>query len=551
MMSLAAQGTIDAWFHVFSEPVPARMICAMRTPRTALALLSLAALAPALAAQKGLAEPRAGLSFTPPKGWAELPADADRKATLRLFAGPNALADKAGGTHTPLLRVMFFEKGGDAADAALDVVDGLPRTTPFRSLEDFAARGLGAQNVTQEPQKVGGLVGQRVIGADVPGERVLIGQTLPLEDGAAAVCIEVLAGHAEKLKKEIDAALASLEPLARVPAVRHEAPWLADPEWKQKDAAARVAARRAWAERVVAATTTNPETGYKVSKSKWWTVLSATDAGFTKKAAAAAEVGREWLAKKLPDLTKEQPLPAVLRVFDSAAQFNAFLTTRSSTREYDQLHRELYVVNDRDNGGPTGWGPTLRAVLWQIFDDVDPLVLPVLPRWLDNGCWEFLRSTKLDGKKLEFLSGEVERGRIDYYRQNDRPMPALWDLIQEHMQVSPTDGSLEPIWGYTPECARLLRWLWMHDGQAAFEKPNLVSDYVKALGVAHANLGPDPTADVPLVGLSEAQQKERNTRYYKWRDAMLVEANNIAVPLQVDTWKSINAKWLEFNKGFK
>jgi hypothetical protein len=511
------------------------------------AFVAALAIAAPLAAQKSIPEPRAGVSFQPPKGWTELPGDFDRGATARLFAGPQALASKGEGTHTPLLRVMFFGKGGDASQ---DVVDGLPRTTPFRSLEDFAARGLGAKNVARDPQKVAGVEGLRVTGRDLPGDRVLFGQTLPAVDGEAAICVEVLANQADKIKKEIDAALASLEPLARVAAARPAAPWL-DAGWAAKDAAARASARRTWAEAVVAAAAKSPEPGYKVSKSKYWTVISVADPAFTKKAVAAAEVGREWLAKKLPELGKDAPLPAVMRVFDSVDHWNAFTILRGNSREYDPLRRELFVVNDRDNGGATGWGPTLRAVLWHLVDDVDPGAIPALPRWFDNGCWEFLRSSKFDGRKFDFVSGEVERGRIDYYRQKNQPMPALWDLMQEHIQPSPADGKMEDDWGYTPECARLLRWFWLHDGQQAFGKPTLVVDYVKALGVAYATAGPDPTADVALVGLSEAQQKDRNTRYYKWRDAMLVGINNVAVPLQPDAWRAINEKWLEFNKGFK
>jgi hypothetical protein len=520
----------------------------MRLSSPAPTLFALLALAPALAAQKATPEPRVGLTFAPPKGWAELPGECDRGATVRLFAGPNALAGKSSGTHTPLLRVMFFAAGGDAAQ---DEVDGLPRTTPFRGLADFATRGLGAAEVEPSAQKIGGVEGQRVVGKGIPGDRLLIGQSVPVEGGEAAVCVELLAHHVDKLKKEIDVALGSLAVIERVAASRPAPPWIADAAWAQKDAAARGAARRAWAEQIVAATSASPELGYKLSKSKYWTVLSASDPGFTKKAIAAAEAGREWLAKKLPELTAEPPLPAVLRIFDSVDQYNAFLTTRNNSREYDQVRRELFVVNDRDNGGPTGWGQALRAVLWQIYDDVDPGVLPAMPRWLDNGFWEFLRSSKIDGKKIEFLCGEVERGRIDYYRQKDQEVPALWHLMQEQMQPSPKDGSLEQVWGYTPECARLLRWFWMHDGQKAFGKPSLVADYVKALGRAYANRGADPTADVPTVGLGEAQQKERNTRYYAWRDALLVEANNLAIPFQVAEWQALNSKWLEFNKGFK
>lgn len=511
------------------------------------AFASVLNLAAALDAQKAIPEPRAGLAFQPPKGWTELPGDFDRGASLRVFAGPQALASKGEGTHTPVLRVMFFASGGDASR---DLVDGLPRATPFRSFEDFATRGLGGRIASREASKVGGGEGQRIVVRDLPLDRVLIGQTLPTSDGEAAVCIEVLANHADKLRKEIDAALGSLEPVPRVAATAHAAPWL-DADWVTMDAAARAATRRAWAEEVVAAATRNPGLGYKAAKAKHWTVLSVADPAFTKKAIAAAEAARDWLAKKLPELTKDAPLPAVLRVFDSTDHWNAMTILRGNSREYDPLRRELYVVNDRDLGGATGWGATLRAVLWQLIDDVDPAALAALPRWLDHGCWEFARSSRFDGKKFEFAAGEVERGRIDYYRQKNQPMPNLWDLMQEHIQPSPADGRMEDNWGYTPECARLLRWFWMHDGQKAFDRPTLLADYIRALGVAHAAAGTDPTADVPLLGLTEAQQKERNARHYKWRDALLVGINNIAVPLQPDTWRAINEKWLEFNRNFK
>lgn len=520
----------------------------MPSSRRAIALaLSLVPL-PGLLAQKGAPEPRAGIAFAAPKGWTELPGDVDRTATVRLFAGPNALAGKGEDKQTPLLRVMFFAKGGSADK---DVVDGLPRTTPFRGLEDFARRGLGAKTVDKEPQKIGSADGERIVAKDIPGDRMLFGHTLAGTDGEAAVCIEVLANQADKVKKEFEAVVASLEPAAHTAAPRPVAPWLADAEWAKKDAAARAAARRKWAEETVATTVKSPESGYKVSKAKYWTVLSGADAAFTKKVVTAAEAARDWLAKKLPELTKDAPMPAVLRIFDNIDQYAAFLTTRNDSREYDRFRRELYVVNDRDNGGVTGFGPTLRAVTWHLFDDVDAGVLPAMPRWLDNGLWEFLRSSKFDGKKFEFFAGDVEKGRIDWYRQNNTELLPLWDLMQEHKQASPTDGSTEKEWGYTPECARLIRWFWMHDGQKAFDKPALVADYVKALGAAYAKVGADPTGDVPVVGLSESELKERNTRFYKWRDAVLVATNDIAVPLQVDAWKAVNVKWLEFNKTFK
>jgi hypothetical protein len=138
-----------------------------------------------LAAQKGIPEPRVGVALTPPAGWVELPAGGDRGATLRLFAAPRALGSKGDASQTPVVRVMFFAKGGDPAK---DVVDGLPRQTPFRSLEDFAQRGLGMKDVVHEAGKAGALASQRVT-AKGGGDLVLLGHALPLDDGECGICV--------------------------------------------------------------------------------------------------------------------------------------------------------------------------------------------------------------------------------------------------------------------------------------------------------------------------------------------------------------------------
>jgi hypothetical protein len=96
-----------------------------------------------------------------------------------------------------------------------------------------------------------------------------------------------------------------------------------------------------------------------------------------------------------------------------------------------------------------------------------------------------------------------------------------------------------------------MRWFWIDGGQQAFGNEKVVSDYVRALGQAFAKVGPEPTLDVAAVGLTDGQKKQRNELYYKWRDAMLVAANDIATPLQPDAWRTIDAKWIDYNKRFK
>jgi hypothetical protein len=128
----------------------ARLAMTRSILRASCLLASLLAFALPLAAQKGIPEPRIGLEVKPPKGWTELPGHVDRGATVRLFAAPRALSGKTEITHTPILRAMFFAAGGDASK---DVVDGLPRMTAFRSLEDFAVRGLGVKDAKKSDDK--------------------------------------------------------------------------------------------------------------------------------------------------------------------------------------------------------------------------------------------------------------------------------------------------------------------------------------------------------------------------------------------------------------
>src|SRR5262249_19540855 len=162
-------------------------------------------------------------------------------------------------------------------------------------LEDFATRGLGMKDVTHEAGKAGALASQRVTGKG-GGDLVLLGQALPLDDGECGICVVALANQLDKVKKEADAAFASI---AAVP--RAAPQWLADAEWSKKDAATRAATRRKWAEETVAATAKAPEAGFVVSKSKYWTVVSSANPAFTKKAVAAAEALRGWAEKKMPE----------------------------------------------------------------------------------------------------------------------------------------------------------------------------------------------------------------------------------------------------------
>lgn len=514
----------------------------------------LALLPTSLPAQK-VPIPRLGVQLKLPKGWTEIPAvGGNRGQCVRFFAGERALIAKAGGTHTPTFRVWFFKDGLTDEN---DVVEGLPRTTPFRSLEDYVERGhpKGTRFTEREAARFGDFEG-RFFAATVPnqgGDLTLLGASIPLEDGELVLEFEVLSDHAGKERKGY---LKTLDDITKIDREAEgkgppAAPWKTDPEaWKAMDAAAQKTAREKFAEAVVAAVADDPGIGWKIYKSKYWTVVSAADAGFTKKAITAAEVGLDWCEKHLDGISDAELMPAVLRIFESPDHLLTYKIRTAEQREYLPYTRELLFVDDPNAGTRDGWGPLFRAVLWHWMDDHAPGSVQAIPRWLDWGLWEYFRMTELRGKKIEFAPGTTEIGRMAYYPENNLEPPAIWNLIQESMQPSPENGEAEENWNYTTECSRMMRWFFEHDGSKAFGKENVIADYIRALGEAYQKVGPNPTADVDVTHLTDAQTKTMNERYYKWRDSMLVATNDIALPLQVGEWQAVNAKWLKFLEDF-
>ena len=513
--------------------------------RSAVVAVALFTAAVPVVAQKAVPLPRVGVAITPPKGWIELPAGDERGHLLLRFAAPRALAAKTGGIAlAPNLRVAYLPSG-----AATEVeVEGLPRRLPFRDLDDWIVRGhvRGTTVGSREDGRIGALEGERFV-AEVPdpaGTRTLIGGAAAVDGGTLIVVFEILSEHAGKLRKDVERALASLEQVeldrAATPVERR---WRPSPQ--VGDAAARAAERLQRATAIVAAAESAPEFGWKATKAAPWLVLSAADPGFTRKAIAAAEAARAWCETKLGSLRPATALPAVLRIFPSPDHYRLFKEGDPDQREYSAARRELYFLDDPDAGTSDGYGMVFRAVVWQWLDDADPDLLSALPRWLDNGLWEYLRSTRLDRKKIEFIIGEVERGRLDYQNRAGT-MPAIWNLMQESIQPSAEDGKDDEPWGYTPECARLVRWLIDGDGAKVFGKPDLVATYLRGIADAHRATGPDPTWDVDLLRLSDAQRRVCNQRLFAWRDALLKSCNDTVVPLSVEDWNVVNAAWLKY-----
>lgn len=532
-----------------------------RAPRFWIPLAALAICAPAIAQRGKWTDRELGLSFKPPSRWAYLGRDGDRGRLRALFASPRFYAPKLsrGLPHTPTLRLLFFpEPESGAAEAAAGPTDGLPRKTPYRDLDDYLARvhGPGTEIRSREAARHGKVEGTDVL-ARVPreeGELTLWCFRVDLPGGQAVLEFEVLSERFERLSRDFRKSLASL---ATVPREKPElpappkAPWVEDfTAWRKLPASERMKRRQEWGAAWRQWREAIPEPGFKKLKHPGLVVLSRADAKFNQRLRNAIATFTEWIDRRFSAVSDDVAAPATLRVFAGLQELFAYRMREDPYAPYEPDRREIYFYADRGVGNTgEGFGMLGRGLLLWYLHDKDPHIIANLPRWLDHGLSEYLRSTRIKGKKISFRSSDVENGRFRYHFQHDSLTP-IWALIQETIQETPQDGSAEDPWGYTPECARLIRWLEAGGSEVLGQKDFLVT-YLKAVAARGAEAPPDPGEDVDWRFLNAEQAKKLRARVYARRDALTKKINDTACPFSVPAWEKANAAWKAFNEKFQ
>ncbi len=553
-----------------SSPRASAVAPALAVPLVLVALVSLAR------AQAGVhTDAQLGIKIRPPSGWAYVGGDGDRGLLRALFVSPQEVAPKAneeGVPHAPALRLLFFRKQPPAADAAAGgapaaaaSATGLPLRTPYRDFADYLARVHGPTTAptSKTHDKIGALAATWHL-ASVPrqqGALTLHACVVTLDDGDLAIELEVLSEHHARFAAVFEKAVKTLAPVPRVPAAAAPAssaaaateapPWEKDrAEWLRRPATERATQRREWGARWLAEREKRTEPGYKPQRAGPYLLVSRADPAFTKRAVEAAVTLHKWVEKRFASLNDEMVMPAAIRLMATRTEHDAYLAREPEPRAYDPRRREIFFFKDADAGNAgDGFGPLFSGILEHYLSEKDPAIVRSLPRWLDHGLGELLRSTRVKGAQLTFYAGEVEMGRMRYHEQNDT-MPPLWSLLQESIVATPTDGAEEPPWGYVPECARALRWLDA-GGSKALGKDDLLLDYVRTVGVAGGSGEVDPATDVDWLQLNEPQRKDLRQKQYTWRDTLLKRINDGVIALNEDAWRKADAAWKEFNQKFK
>ena len=521
----------------------------------ALALATSLAVAHDVEAQAGFyVDAELGIKIKPPSGWVLLGHEGDRGCLRVMYAATKSSTPKGGGfPHRPMMRVMFFAKSN--ADRARS--GDFPMRDPYPSFDKYLLSVYGdlTRKKSSEDATFGEMEG-KLVTAHPRGNEVLALYSFvaPRDNGDLVIEVETLTQDLSKNRKALEKALKSLAAVdAEAPAAAEAPEWETDfAAWRKKSRDERYKARTEWGKAWLEAKKAVDHPKWKSKQAGPYLVMSRTDSKTTKRITEAATVALKWAEERFREVSDDSLMPAVIKIFDSREEHDAYRSREALPRPYHTGRREIYAFKDPNQGNTgEGHGVLLRGIVQHVLHDKDPHIMGNLPRWFDLGLSEYLRSTKITKKKgIEFFSSTTETARLKWWIQNGREIPATWNLIQESIQPSPEGGAVEDPWEYVTECSRLLRW-FESGGNESFKTPDFMVSYFKAIAAAGATEPPDPALDVDTSMLKDDQVAELNKRQYARRDALLIKVNDTAFNITQDDWFAANEKWVAFNNDFK
>lgn len=527
-----------------------------RLPFAVLLLLSPLSAQVSIPMAKGLE-----VTFRPPSKWSYLGPNGTYGNTRAVFGAARAYAaTKAKGhpvPHTPTIRFLWLHKPATEAK-----VGDWPVLRQLVDTADYIKRahGPGAKVSAVDQDTLGGLKAEVNV-LDVPSDsgdlKVLI-CSAKVEGGELLVEFTCIAEQFKKLRKSVDRAIGGMKVVvggeAQAPAELGPAPGMGDREaWLKKSPSDRSKARREWGKAWLDAERKRDQPGYKAKVEGNLLVLSRTDSKYTKRITAAARLASKWVDEHFAAISDDEVMPAVLRIFDSRDELNTYLGPVAPNREFDHPRREIYAYKDASMGNlGDGYGSVIRGVWAQYVHDKHPLILDNLPRWIVNGFWAVLDSTRVvKSRKLLFFPTDVEIGRFKYHADEGKTQKTWW-FIQEQMSKLPENGEPEEPYGYTPEAARILRW-WLEDKAAnkLYKQDDILCAYLHAIGKEAESFQPRPDLNVDWRYLEEDKQKQLRKAALTRRMEFLKKVNYGLIPLSEGEWAKADAAWAAWSDEFQ
>jgi len=519
-------------------------------PAVVLAVLCGSTLAPAQATHK---DPGHGFSLEVPKRFKRLPVEKDRHCVLAHYISIREYPIKGvrWWGHRPSIRVVHLPKPKSAAvGASKDAASGAP--TPSRGLvyadyRDYLVRNLSGKIEFERPDKteVLGLPCTKLGITRHEQRRGYYLETWIFERGDQTYAVEVmvLEDHREKLWPELSSCLQSFRLAAEAPQPLPKGLstplWRKDPaRWQKLNAEQRASVRRVFEEKLHEHVKKSLLPGWRLEGTDSCLIVTDSKAKFVNVARVAAEHCGSWLETVFGDITDEQVIKPVIRIFDHRTDYTYYrLRSRDDLHYVEPIHE--IVVRSRGQGGDVGdLGDLHSGLLHHYLNNKSAGLARHLPAWMQLGLYQYLRLSRVRGSRWSPSVTSEEKDKIRDVQKRKRLLMPSAIMTQQNLPWREGDTDLNVQRG------RLIRFL-VDKRKGRKLMPDLLSTYARAVREAQETF-PLPLPNLGRGDVEDEDREERDKKHKKLRRGLLKAVNEAVLDLDQKQWKTIDVAWRRY-----
>ena len=406
------------------------------TSRTALLLLALVAIGPALAAPGSYHEDeRVGYKIKTPRGWEQVAQNADEQWIILKYLSDrdyiyNDEVDRWTWTHKPDMTVIAFvesvvKKDGPEVTEEDDETIVVEFNNPYKNYKDFLKRTYsdGGWYVSDEQEdEVNGIpVTQYEIKVEkltMTGPKRIVTWVYHFDDVDVAVQFIVLENAYDKLKNDIRACLKSFKQIPRTegsltPSVTGPKKYVDEDELTPEE---RTEHRKREEERIRLKNLQSLPDDWKAKDMGPFLVLLHGDEKYAKDVVNQAEAIWKWLDKNFGFLGRDEYVKRpIIRICKDGDEERAFLSGTA-------WGSGIEIVTHKDPGsGSLSWEfeyvNQRMFTIW--FNHRARDVYWAMPWWVSNGLYKVIGTAKPKGSGLEFKVDDWERVALQECARND------------------------------------------------------------------------------------------------------------------------------------
>ncbi len=482
----------------------------------ALCALVWAALHAPASAEGPFVDKKNGFQVKPPSGWSQIPIKVEEKWICAKWQSDREYDGKEGFRHTPLLRVILFEKAktGEAASEGgepVKVEEGgtISLDAPYLDYKDYLKRNYNEGGFfvsAEEEGKIGdtpvSMVEVKVEKLAYGGKKRILAWIFHAPFGDLAIEGDSLEDKFDKLKPIYVAAFKSFRVIERDASLQggEEIDTGSKIKVGSKDETPEEKKKRRMEaqEKVFKKALADLPKDWTNKRAPHFLVLNHGNPKFMDKVIAHAEAVRTWLDQRFGDIGDGYVQHGIIRICKDSNEEMAF--GKSSGDAYSSENREIVLSGGTDFSKDYEFDSLGRAVLRQYFYDKNDMLYTSMPPWLESGLSQYIGSAKLKGKSLDFAA---DQGELEGLRDGKRasqliPVKDLFAMSTTELWQGESGRALYA------ECASVVRYL-MGPGAKQPKTKTLIRDYIA--GLLAVLVDEDAAAEAERANASHGEPK--------------------------------------------